>query len=338
MVFTVESIAQYLGAEVEGDGGAQIFRASKIEEAQSGSLAFLSNPKYEEYIYTTGATAVIVAKSFEAKQDIKASLIRVDDPYASFAKLLELYIANKPKRSGVSVRASVAEDVKVPEGCYIGDFAVVESGVQIGANVDIYPHCYIGQGVIIGDDSIIYAGAKIYEQCTLGCSVIVHSGAVIGADGFGFAPQEDGSYSKIPQIGSVAIADNVEIGANTCIDRATMGTTNIASGVKLDNLIQIAHNVSVGQNTVIAAQAGVAGSTRIGQSVMIGGQVGIVGHVEIADEVKLMSQSGASNSLTTKGEVYLGSPAIPGRQFHRAHAIFKNLPELRAEVLKLKNK
>ncbi len=335
MDFSAEIIAAFLSGEIEGNKDAKVTTVAKIEEATPGTLAFLANPKYEEYLYTTKASIVLIAKDHELKHAIEPTLIRVEDPYACFAKLLELYNANKPKREGVSAKASVAENVELGEGCYIGDFAVVESGAKIGAGAKIYPQTYIGERVAVGENTTINAGVKIYEDCKVGANVIIHSGAVIGADGFGFAPQEDGSYSKIAQIGNVIIEDDVEIGANTCVDRATMGSTVIHKGVKLDNLIQIAHNVTIGKDTVAAAQIGVAGSAKIGERVMIGGQVGIAGHLSIANEVKILSQSGINTTVKNEGEMLLGSPAINGISFHRAYAIFKELPALRKKVMEL---
>ncbi|MFI3287371.1 MAG: UDP-3-O-(3-hydroxymyristoyl)glucosamine N-acyltransferase [Rikenellaceae bacterium] len=333
MEFTAETIAAFLSGEIEGNKDAKVTTVAKIEEATEGTLAFLANAKYEDYLYTTGASIVLVAKTLELRKAVSATLIRVEDPYASFARLLDLYNASKTERRGVSPRASIAEGVEIPESSYVGDFAVVESGAKIGSGVKIYPHCYVGEGVEIGDDVTLYPRVTIYEGCKLGNRIIIHSGAVIGADGFGFAPQSDGSYSKIAQIGNVEIADDVEIGANTCIDRATMGSTRIKQGVKLDNLIQVAHNVTIGKNTVAAAQMGVAGSTKIGSEVMIGGQVGIAGHISIADKVKILSQSGINNTIEKEGDMLLGSPAINGISFHRAYAIFKQLPQLRKKVL-----
>ncbi len=336
MEFTVEAVAAFLGGEIEGNKEAKLSNVAKIEEAGEGDLAFLSNPKYEEFLYSTAATAVIVSKELSLKQEVSASLIRVEDPYASFAKLLELYVASKPQRTGVSPRASVAEDVVMGEGCYVGDFAVVESGVVLGDNVKIYPQTFVGERVKIGSDSTLFAGVKVYEECVLGEGVTIHSGAVIGADGFGFAPQSDGSYSKIPQIGNVVLGNLVEIGANATIDRATMGSTVIEAGVKIDNLVQVAHNVTIGEHTVIAAQAGIAGSTKIGANVMMGGQVGVVGHINIANGAKILSQSGINHNITKEGEAVIGSPAFPAMSFHRSYAVFKELPALRKQVAELK--
>lgn len=335
MEFTAETIAAFLGGTIDGDPTVKVNHVAKIEEGVSGSLTFLSNPKYEEFIYSTKASIVMVQKEFEPKHSITATLVRVEDPYAAFAKLLELYVASKPQKTGIHSLSSIAESAKLDAEVYVGQYAVIEENVTIGEGTKIYPQVYLGDNVKIGKNCIIYAGVKIFEGCVIGDNVILHGGVVIGADGFGFAPQADGSYSKIPQIGNVVIENDVELGANTCIDRATMGSTLIKRGVKLDNLIQIAHNVVIGENTVMAAQVGVAGSTKIGQSVLVGGQVGIVGHLVIADKVKISSQSGVSNNISTEGAAVLGSPAINGITHHRAHAVFKELPALRAKVYEL---
>lgn len=335
MKFTAETIAGFLGGTIEGDPQAEVTTVCKIEEGHLGGLSFLSNPKYEEHIYTSGASIVIVGNDFVARGAIAATLIRVENPYEAFASLLDLYAASKPRPVGVSAQASVAEGVELGAEVYVGDFAVVEAGAKVGQGTAIYPQVYIGTGVKIGEGCTIFAGVKIYDGCVLGDRVTIHSGSVIGADGFGFAPLADGSFRKIPQIGNVVIGDDVELGANVCVDRATMGSTVIQRGVKLDNLVQIAHNVTVGADTVIASQTGIAGSTKIGKQVMMGGQVGIVGHISIADKVKIGSQSGLNNSIETEGQFVLGSPAIAGMSFHRAHAIFKELPALRNQVSKL---
>ncbi len=304
---------------------------AKIEEAGAGALCFLSNMKYEPYIYTTGASVVIVGKDFTPSQPVKATMVKVDDAYGAFAKLLELYVANKPRKSGVSPQAAIDPKAEVGEGCYVGEYAVICAGAKVGKNCRIYPGVYIGDHVKIGDNALIYPRVTIYEECVLGNNVTVHAGTVIGSDGFGFAPNASGSYDKIPQIGNVVIEDDVEIGANTCIDRATMGSTRIKRGVKLDNLIQIAHNVTIGEDSVLAAQNGIAGSTKIGRNCMFGGQVGIVGHIEVGDRVQLGSKAGVSNNIPD-GQVHVGYPSQPGMQFHRSHAIFRNLPDLSKKV------
>lgn len=333
MQFTAEIIAAFLGGTVEGDANATVWTVAKIEEATAGSLVFLSNPKYEDYIYTTGATIVMVNADFVPREPILPTLVRVENAYKAFAQLLELYVANKPRKSGVSSRAVIEASAVIAQDAYVGHYSVIGENVVIGTGAQIYPQVYVGDNVRIGNNVKICAGVKIYEECVIGNNVTIHSGAVVGGDGFGFAPTEDGSYQKIPQIGNVVIEDDVEIGANTCIDRATMGSTVIKRGVKLDNLIQIAHNVVVGEDTVLAAQVGIAGSTKIGRNVMMGGQVGIVGHISIADGVKIGSQSGIAHSVVKEGEVMLGTPAMNGLQNHRSQAIFKQLPDLRAKVL-----
>ncbi|MDR2885362.1 MAG: UDP-3-O-(3-hydroxymyristoyl)glucosamine N-acyltransferase [Rikenellaceae bacterium] len=334
MEFTAETLAGFLGGTVEGDPAAKVWTIAKIEEAGTGALCFLSNPKYEPFIYTTGATAVIVNKDFAPSQPVKATMIRVDDAYGAFAKLLELYVAGKPRKTGVSPLASIDEGATLGEGCYVGQFAVISPGAKVGKNCRIYPGVYLGDNVRVGDNALLMPGVVIYEECVLGNNVTIHAGSVIGADGFGFAPNAAGSYDKIPQVGNVVIEDDVEIGANTCVDRATMGSTVVKKGVKLDNLVQIAHNVVVGENTVLAAQVGVAGSSKIGKNCMAGGQVGISGHLTVGDGVQLGSKSGVSNNIPA-GEVHLGYPSMPGRQFHRSFAVYRNLPDLSIKVSKL---
>lgn len=335
MQFNAEIIAGFLAGEIEGDPTAVVSTVAKIEEATSDALVFLSNPKYEEYIYSTQAAIVIVNRDFKAQHPVAATLIRVDNAYESFAQLLELYAANKPRKKGISPICAIDPQATVAENCYVGEYTVIGQGANIGEDCQIYPQVYIGDGVKIGSNVTLYPGVRIYEQCVIGNNVIIHSGTVVGGDGFGFAPTEDGSFKKIPQIGNVVIEDNVEVGANSCIDRATMGSTVIKAGVKLDNLIQIAHNVVVGENTVMAAQVGIAGSTKIGRNVMMGGQVGIVGHITIADQVKIGSQSGIGHSIEKVGEVMLGSPAMNGLQNHRVQAILKQLPDMRKQLMAL---
>lgn len=331
MEFTAELIAGFLEGDIVGNKDAKVWTMSKIEQGEPGSIAFLANPKYEQYIYTTKASIVIVNKTFEPTEPVETTLIRVEDAYSCFAKLLELYVANKPQKQGISEKASIAESATLGEDCYVGDFAVIDQGVKVGNGAKIYPQVYLGDGVVIGNNVTLYSGVKIYETCVLGDNVIVHAGTVIGADGFGFAPNEKGEFSKIPQIGNVVIEDNVEIGANTCIDRATMGSTLIKKGVKLDNLIQLGHNVVIGENTVIVSQVGIAGSSTVGQNCMLGGQVGVAGHLNIGDRVQLASKTGVSNSIDSD-KIYMGYPSLPISQFHRANAVFRNLPELSRKV------
>lgn len=332
MEFSAKQIAEAVGGTVEGDGEVTVHTFAKIEEAGAGSLSFLANPKYSHHIYSTGASAVLVRRDFEPEHPVNATMIRVDDPYATLAMLMRMvdeYI--NPKRSGVEQPSFVADGVRVPDDAYVGAFAYIGHGAVIGAGVQIYPQAYIGPGVTLGEGTIVYPGAKIYHGCKIGARCVIHAGAVIGADGFGFAPLPDGSYSKIPQIGHVEIADDVEIGANTTVDRATMGATVVGKGVKLDNLIQIAHNVTVGANTVMAAQAGVAGSAKIGGNCMVGGQVGIAGHIHIGDKVGIGAQSGVHTN-TPAGSTLLGTPAMDAKKFVRQSAYFSRLSDLAAKV------
>lgn len=335
MEFTAEMIAGFLGGEVVGDKDAKVSAMAKIEEGAPGALSFLSNPKYEPYLYTTDSSIVIVNRSLVPRMPVKATMIRVDDAYGSFAKLLELYVANKPKKKGVSPQASIHETVQLGKDCYVGHFAVIEEDVIIGDNCRIYPQVYIGDRVQIGNNVTLHPGVKIYEECVIGNDVVIHSGSVIGADGFGWAPLADGTYEKIPQIGNVVLEDGVDVGANTCIDRATMGATVVSRGVKLDNLIQIAHNATIGENTVIAAQTGIAGSAKVGKNCMFAGQVGIVGHITIGDRVTMASKAGASNNIPD-GEACMGFPALPVRKHHRINAVYRNLVSLDADVFAMK--
>ena len=336
MEFTAELIASFLEGEVVGDKTAKVTTICKIEEGEPGALAFLSNPKYEPHIYDTEATVVIVNKDFTPSKKIPATLIKVDNAYGSFAKILELYQSMKPQKSGISPQAFVHPSAVVGEGAYIGEFAVICENAKIGKNAKIYPQVYIGDRVVIGDDVKLYPGVKIYEECVLGHQVTIHAGAVIGADGFGFAPQADGSYHKIPQVGNVVIEDRVEIGANTCVDRATMGSTVIHKGVKLDDLVMIAHNVQVGENTVFASQVGIAGSTKIGRNCMFGGQVGIAGHILIADGTQIASQSGIAHSVKKENQQLMGAPAYDASSYQRAVIAFRDLPEMRKTLASLK--
>ena len=334
MEFTAEMIAGFLGGDVLGDKNASVHTVSSIEEGKTGSLAYLTNPKYEPYLYTTQASIVLVDRSFEPSQPVAATLVKVDDAAACVLRLLEMYNAAKPRRQGISPRAAVSEQASVGEECYIGDFAVVEEGVRIGKECQIYPQVYLGRGVTVGDNTTLYPGVKIYEGCTVGARCILHAGAVIGADGFGFMPNAEGGFDKIPQLGNVIIEDDVEIGANTCIDRAKTDSTVIRRGVKLDNLIQIGHNVQIGENTVSSAQTGIAGTSRVGRNCFLAGQVGIADHVTIGDRVKVGSKSGIDKNVGDD-EIRFGYPALPGMQYHRSSAIFKNLPELAHRVAEL---
>ena len=331
MQFTAEMIAGLLGGEVVGDKSATVSTVSSIDGGKQGSLAYLTNPKYEQYVYTTEASIVLVDKTFEPKDEVKTTLIKVENVGQCVLNLLEMYNATRPRKSGVSKLASIHEGATIGEGCYIGDFTVVESTAKLGNNVQIYPQCYIGDNVTIGEGTKLYPGVKIYEGCIVGKNCILHAGAVIGADGFGFAPREDGTFAKIPQLGNVVIEDNVEIGANTCVDRAKTDSTIIHSGVKLDNLIQIGHNVELGSDTVMSAQVGVAGTTKIGHNCFVGGQVGFADHINVGNYVKIGSKSGIDKSVPD-GEIRFGFPALPGVQYHRAFAVFKTLPDLALKV------
>lgn len=313
---------------VEGDGNVSVNSFAKIEEGHPGALSFLANPKYEHYIYSTNSSVVLVSNDFKPEAEVKATLIRVADPYSTIAHLLEMVDkATNHLPTGIEQPSYISEGVNVPEGSYVGAFAYIGKNVKLGEDVKIFPNTYIGNNVEIGVNTILYPGVKIYHGCKIGNNCIIHAGAVVGADGFGFAPDKDGVYHKIPQLGNVVIADNVEIGANTCIDRAVMGSTTINNGVKLDNLIQIAHNVTVGENTVMASQVGIAGSSHIGSNCMFGGQVGIAGHITIGDNVKLGAQSGIPNSVK-EGSSLLGTPGVPALDFARQVAMLKRLRSL----------
>ncbi|MGZ9675906.1 UDP-3-O-(3-hydroxymyristoyl)glucosamine N-acyltransferase [Flavobacterium sp. GNP001] len=335
MKFTAEQIAGILEGEVMGNPNAEVSTLSKIEEGVEGSLTFLSNPKYQNYIYTTKASITIVNKSFVADAPVETTLIKVEDAYASFTKLLEFYNEVKLNKTGVEQPSFIADDAKLGSNIYLGAFSYIGQNVIIGNNVKIYPNCFVGDNVVIGDNCVVFAGAKIYSETSIGKNCTIHSGAIIGADGFGFAPNPDGTYTKIPQIGNVVIEDNVDIGSCTTIDRATMGSTIIRKGVKLDNQIQIAHNVEIGENTVIAAQTGVAGSTKIGKNGMIGGQVGISGHLTIGNNVRIQAQSGVGRNIKDN-EVLQGSPTFGYNDFSKSYVHFKNLPKIVAEIEELK--
>lgn len=335
MEFKAAQIAALIAGDVEGNPEASVNTFSKIEEAREGSITFLANPKYTHYIYSTEASIVLVSRDFVATEPVKATLIRVDDPYAVLSKLLEYASqAMTPQPAGIEQPSFVAAGVEVPEDAYIGAFAYIAEGVKLGKGVKIYPQAYIGHGVTIGDNTIVYPGAKIYHGCRIGARCIIHAGVVIGADGFGFAPLPDGTYHKIPQIGIVTIEDDVEIGANTTVDRATMGTTLVGRGTKLDNLIQAAHNTEIGSNTVIAAQAGIAGSTKIGDNCMIGGQVGFSGHIHVGNRVQIGAQSGIPNNLPDGSRV-MGYPAVPIGDFARQSVYIKRLGQLFSRVADL---
>ena len=336
MEFSAEMIAGLLAGEVVGDANASIYTVSSIEGGKKGGLAYLSNPKFEQFLYTTECSVVLVERNFEPKQPVKATLVKVDNVNACVLRLLDMYNAMKPQKKGVSKLASVSEKATIGEGCYIGDFAVIEAGAVVGDGAKIYPQCYVGDNVKVGAKTTLFAGVKIYEGCSIGANCILHAGAVIGADGFGFAPNAEGGFDKIPQLGNVIIEDNVEIGANTCIDRAKTDSTIIRKGVKLDNLIQIGHNVIIGENTVSSAQTGIAGTTKVGSNCFIAGQVGIADHTVIGDRVKIGAQSGIDKNVPDD-EIRFGSPALAGINFHRSFAVFKELPDLLRRVMKLES-
>jgi len=332
MEFKAQSIADFLGGTVEGDINAIVTDVAKIEEGRPGTLAFLSNPKYNKYLYETEATIVIVNQDFEPEAEVKPTLIRVPDAYKAFASLLELYQQAKGNKTGIENPSFIDASAKVGNDVYIGAFAYIGKNVRIGNHVKIYPQVYIGDNSIVGDDSVLFAGVKIYEDTRIGEACIIHAGAVIGSDGFGFAPLEDGTYKKIPQVGNVILEDCVEIGANTTIDCATMGSTIIRKGTKIDNLVQIAHNVEIGENTVMAALTGIAGSSKIGKNCRFGGQVGIAGHITVGDNVNIGAMSGVNSSIKSNRTI-LGAPAMDIAQAAKVFAIFRNLPALREQVI-----
>jgi len=335
MEFTAKDIASLIGGTVDGNPDAKVNKLAKIEEGESQALSFLANPKYTQYIYTTQSSIVIVRSDFEPELPVGCTLIRVDDPYSAFAKLLEIYDSIQKAKTGISSLAFVSPSAKIGKAVYIGEFAYIGDNVVVSDNSKIYPQTYIGDNVELGKETTIYPGVKIYHNCIIGDNCVIHAGVIIGADGFGFAPQSDNNYKKVSQIGNVVIEDNVEIGANTTIDRATLGSTIIRRGVKLDNLIQVAHNVEIGENTVIAAQTGISGSTKLGKNCMIGGQVGLVGHIVIADEVKIGAQAGVGGNITKPGSIVLGAPAIDISRFKRSIAVFNNLDTLVKRVSEL---
>lgn len=338
MQFTAAQIASIIGAGIEGNPDAAVDSFGKIEEARKGQLAFLANPKYEDYLYTTGASIIIINESQELRQPVDATLLRVKDAYSAFAVLLSTYQSMVAQQmTGIQEPSYISKTASIGENVFIGAFAYVGDHVKLGKNVKVYPGVYLGSNVRVGDNSVLHPGVRVYHDCVVGCQVTIHAGTVIGSDGFGFAPLADGSFKKVPQIGNVVIEDNVEIGANSTIDRATMGSTLVKSGAKLDNLIQVAHNVEVGHNTVIAAQAGVSGSTKIGNNVMIGGQAGIVGHLQIADNTKINAQSGVSKSIKTPNTAVTGSPAFDYTSALRSQAVSRNLPELEKRIIELEN-
>lgn len=334
MEFKASEIAEALNGVVEGNKDISVFNVGGIETASEGDLAFLSNTKYEKYLYTTQASIVIVNKSFVPKEKYGTTLIRVEDSYAAIASLLEMYEQSKPQKTGIEDPSFVSKTATIGKQVYIGAFAYIGKNVTLADGVKIYPHAYIGDNVKIAENSKIYAGAKIYEHCVIGEKCIIHAGAVVGSDGFGFAPQKNGVYKKIPQVGNVILEDGVEIGANTCVDRAMLGNTILKEGVKLDNLVQIAHNCVIGNNTVIAAQSGIAGSTKIGESCVFGGQVGVTGHIEVADKVQVQAKSGITAG-TKEGDILMGTPAIDYKNYYKSYAIFKKQPSMQKDLNKI---
>lgn len=333
MKFTVKQIAHLLNGEVKGDESLSISQLAKIEEGSAGDISFLANEKYEPFLYTTNATAVIVGRSFEPRKDYNTTLILVENPYTAFTQLLEEYqrIIDSSKK-GIEQPSFVGEGTSIGEEIYQGAFSYIGKNAKIGKNVKIYPQAYISDNVTIGDNTIIYSGVKIYANCVIGKDCVIHSGAVIGSDGFGFAPQADGTYKTIPQLGNVILEDNVSIGSNSTIDCATMGSTILRKGVKIDNLVQIAHNVEIGENTVIAAQTGVAGSTKIGKNCVLGGQVGVNGHITIADGTKAGGKAGITKSVRKTGTALNGNPAFDATEYLRSMAVLRKLPALEKQI------
>lgn len=339
MEFKVSQIAHILNGEVQGDENISISKLGSIEDAGEGSISFLSNPKYESFIYTTKASVVIVKKDFIPKETLATTIILVEDPYLSFTALLEEYHkVISFQKVGIEEPSFIGEHSICGENIFRGAFSYIGSNVSIGSNCKIHPHVYVGDNVTIGDNTILYPGVKIYANCKIGSHCVMHAGAVLGSDGFGFAPQKDGTYKTIPQVGNVIVEDHVDIGANTTVDCATFESTIIKCGVKLDNLVQIAHNVEVGNNTVIAAQAGISGSTTIGKNCVIAGQVGVVGHITVGDKITLAAQSGLSKSAGKEGAVFLGSPAFEIADYRKSYVIFRKLPDLMNRIKELEQK
>ncbi len=335
MKFSAQQIADFLGGVVEGDSKVNVFDFSKIEEAKPGTVTFLANKKYTNYVYETEASIILVSDDIVFEKEVKTTLVRVADAYEALAKLMQLHESAKPKQKGKSKKASISKSAKLGVDCFIGDFAYIAPRVTVGKNVKIHPHAYIGEGVEIGDNTVIYPHVTIYRDCKIGAGCVLHSGSVIGADGFGFAPSTTNNYEKIPQIGIVILEDEVEVGANTTIDRATMGHTIIRKGVKLDNLVQVAHNVEIGENTVIAAQAGISGSSKLGANMMVGGQVGFAGHLTIANGVKIGAQSGVNNDIKEEEATLMGYPVTDMSTWRRSSIAMKNLPEMQRTIMRL---
>ncbi|GHA32411.1 UDP-3-O-acylglucosamine N-acyltransferase [Salinimicrobium marinum] len=337
MKFTASQIAEILEGDIEGNPNVEVYKLSKIEEGSEGSITFLANPKYTSFIYSTKASITIVNESFEAEEKLSTTLIKVKDAYNAFSKLLEYYNQVKLNKSGIEEPSYISKSSKYGENLYFGAFSYMGENVKVGDNVKIYPNAYLGDNVVIGDNVIIFAGAKIYSETIIGNDCVIHGGAIVGADGFGYTPDREGVYSKVPQIGNVIIEDRVDIGAGTTIDRATLGSTIIRKGVKLDNQIQVAHNVEIGENTVIAAQTGIAGSVKIGKSCVIGGQVGMAGHIIIGNGVKVQAQSGIGRNVKD-GEMLYGSPAIGYSAYNKSYVHFRNLPKIVDRITQLEKK
>lgn len=332
MEFKAQQIAQLIGGVVDGDPESVVRGVSKIEEGMPGTLTFFANEKYEKYVYSTNASVIIVNNDFKPHEKVNATLIRVDNAYKALAQLLEMYEQMQPQKNGIEQPSFIDPSATVGEFVYVGAFSYISEKAKIGNNAKIYPQVFIGDNVVVGENTIIYPGVKIYKNCRIGNNCIIHSGVVIGSDGFGFAPDGENGYKKVAQIGNVVIEDYVEVGANTCIDRATMGSTLVKRGAKLDNLIQIAHNVEVGENTVIAAQTGIAGSSKIGKDCMFGGQVGVMGHISIADGTRFAAQTGVAGNVKKENSVMMGSPALNVFDYQKAYVIFKKLPEIKKQV------
>jgi len=335
MQFTAHELSLLLNGTVEGDPSVPVNQLAKIEEAQTGSLSFLANPKYEQYLYTTDASVVIVNNDLSLSAPLKATLIRVENAYSAFSLLLEKYNTLKLNKTGIEQPSFIHPSAQIGENAYVGAFAYIGPNVKIGTNCKIYPHCYIADDVIIGSNVTLFPGVKVYFDCVLGNNIIIHSGTIVGGDGFGFAPTANGTYTKISQIGNVIIEDDVEIGANTTVDRATLGSTIIRKGVKLDNLVQVAHNVEIMANTVVAAQTGISGSSKVGENCIIGGQVGVVGHISIAKGSQIQAKSGISRSIVDEGRKWAGAPAVSYQDNLRSQVVINRLPELEKKVNEL---
>ena len=335
MEFSAKTIAGFLKGEIDGDPETIVNTVAKIEEGHKGALSFLANPKYEHFIYTTGSSVVLVNNSFRPSAPVSATLIRVENAYEAFASLLRLVDQSRPRKKGIHPAAVIESSARIGQDVYIGPYAYIGENCSIGDNCAVYPHVYVGDNTQIGNNCILNPGVKIYHDCIIGEGCIIHAGSVIGSDGFGFAPQSEDEFMKIPQIGNVILEDHVEIGANVAIDRATMGSTLIRKGVKLDNLIQIGHNVEIGENTVMAGQTGIAGSSKVGKNCMFAGQVGIAGHLKIADGTKIGAKAGVAGDIKNENSVVLGIPAMDHKQFLRSYVIFRKLPELNEKVEKI---